>query len=69
MDYQLVDDGTLDTVFDVFDDSDKCIYTARFSTEYAWYFRDDDGGLTDEGLDGLGQEAIELACEMLGLDD
>ena len=68
MNYQLVDDGTLDTVFDVWDD-DKCIYTARFSTEYAWDFRGEDGGLTDEGCDALGKEAIELACEMLGLED
>jgi len=69
MDYQLVDDGTLDTVFDVYDGDGEYLTSVRFGQEYACDFRDE-GGLTDEGLEELGKEAIESAFDwMLDLED
>jgi len=69
MDYQLVDDGTLDTVFNVYDGDGEYLTSVRFGQEYACDFRDE-GGLTDEGLEELGKEAIESAFDwMLDLED
>jgi len=62
----LGDDGTLDTVIEVYSYSpswknpDKEI---RFSQEYVADYRDDTGALTDEGFNKLATEAVEAYIE------
>lgn len=58
----LGDDGTLDTVIEITPVNcfaDDCTLEARFDTEYASFFRDDKGAMTDDGFRGLALEAIE----------
>jgi hypothetical protein len=55
--YQLVDDGTLDTVFNVWDGSTLIYEGVRFVMP--------ERGMGDCMLDGLGMEAIEIALDML----
>jgi len=52
----LTDDGTLDTVIEV----DGIEH--RFDGEYASYWRDDNGAMTEEGLETLAKECIN-DCE------
>jgi len=55
--YQLVDDGTLDTVFNVWDGSTLLYGGVRFTMP--------ERGLDDCRLDELGMEAIEIALDLL----
>jgi len=70
-DYALGDDGTLDTVIEVYVDYEmgrmnewELQDVVRFSQEYAAQYRDRDGTLTEEGLKILGEEAIESVAEV-----
>ena len=72
---RLIDDGTLDTVLEVFlirENTYKDLDLARqirFETEYANQYRDESGALTDEGFATLADEAIELYLDMIASED
>lgn len=62
----LVDDGTLDTVLDVYHYAPNGFHLRhkgttqiRFSQEYAASFRNDTGTMTDKGFAELAIEAVE----------
>jgi hypothetical protein len=51
-DVQLLDDGTLDTVISV--NGQEC----RYSQEFAYFYRDSSGAMTEEGLMDLAIDAV-----------
>jgi hypothetical protein len=63
-DVYLSDDGTLDTVIEVYNSSQlEGKREIRFSQEYAADFRDNTGAMTNDGFNELVNEAVEAYIE------
>ena len=61
---RLIDDGTLDTVLRATHVDDPSIhYDCRFSQEHAADYRLDNGDLSDDGMDELSRDTLDMANE------
>ena len=72
-DIGLINDGTMDTVVEVFPLSDYVIgkvgmQEIRFTLDDDGFYRDEDGCMTDEGFKDLAEQALEGYIERYLID-
>ena len=59
----LADDGTLDTIVNVYDENGSIVNVTRWSQDGVNDHRDKDGNFTEEGLKELLEQTIVFAIE------